>query len=246
VRAVNLLPEKHRPRRATGQQQGSAYAVLGVLGVLLVAVLCYVLTLNSINTKRDATSRAKAEAAKSEAQAKSLSAYGNFSQIKEERVQSVQQLAEGRFDWERRVREVAHVLPEDVWLLSSDASATPTTTGGAASTPAPGAAGGGPTVKLIGCARSQSEVAVTLVRLRSMEGAVDVKLNQSQQPDEQSGGAAPAATAGDTGASGDSCGQTGGDPNFKFEAEVSFEAPAPTTGGSPETVEVPARLGGGS
>ena len=248
MRAVNLLPEKHRPRRATGQQQGSAYAVLGVLGLVLVAVLCYVLTLNSINSKRDAAAQAKAQAAKSEAQAKSLSAYGNFSQIKEERLQSVKQLAEGRFDWERLVREVAHVLPKDVWLLSSDASATPTSTGGAASTPTPGAAAGGPTVKLIGCARSQSEVAVTLVRLRSMEGAVDVKLNQSQQPDEQNGGggAAPAATTGDTGSSGDSCGQTDGRPNFKFEAEVSFEAPAPVTGGSPETVEVPARLGGGS
>jgi Tfp pilus assembly protein PilN len=238
VRAVNLLPEKHRPRRPTGGQQGSAYAVLGVLGLALVAMLVYVLTLNSINSKRDETARAKAEAAKAEAQSRGLSAYGDFSQIKEARHQSVKQLAEGRFDWERLVREVAHVLPEDVWLLSSDAS----TTAQAAGTPVPAeSAPTGPTVKLVGCARSQAEVATTLVRLRQLHGAVDVKLNQSQQPDQEG---AEAASTGE-GSGGENCGQTGGKPNFKFEAEVSFEPAAPVAGdgSAPNT---PARLGGGS
>lgn len=244
MRAVNLLPAKHRPRRPTGEQQGSAYAVLAVLGVVLVAVLAYVMTLNSINTKRDATAAAKSEAAKAEAQAKGLSAYGNFSQIKEARFQSVKQLAEGRFDWERYVREIAHVLPEDVWLLSSDASTTPQATGTASSTPT---GSGGPTAKLIGCARTQSQVAVTLVRLKQLEGAVDVKLNQSQQPEEEAAATAPAGGGDAGGAGGENCGQTDGKPNFKFEAEVSFEATAPATGtGSGSEPQVPARLGGGS
>jgi Tfp pilus assembly protein PilN len=241
VRAVNLLPAKHRPRRPTGGQQGSAYAVLAVLGVLLVGLTGYVLTLNSINSKRDSTAKAKADAAKAETQARSLSAYGDFSQIKEARYESVKELAEGRFDWERLVREVAHVLPEDVWLLSADASTAPQATTGSASTASPEA--GGPSVKIIGCARSQSQVATTLVRLRALEGATDVKLNQSQQPDQE--GAGGGATS-DGGSGGENCGETDGKANFKFEAEVSFEPSADSAGSEDQPDKTPTRLGGGS
>lgn len=246
MRAVNLLPEKHRPRRATGSQQGSAYAVLGVLGVVLIALLCYVLTLNSINSKREATERAKVDAGQAEAQAKTLSAYGDFSEIKEARVESVKDLAQGRFDWERLVREVAHVLPKDVWLLSSDASTTPVTTGAAPAPATPGAAPSGPMVKLIGCARTQSQVAVTLVRMRALEGATDVKLNESKQPDLDSSTGGSASGGSSAGGS-ENCGATDGKPNYKFEAEISFE-PNSSTAGAPggRSAETPARLGGGS
>lgn len=250
MNAVNLLPEKHRPRKASAGGQGrSAYIALGVLGAVLVGLLVYVLTLNSINTSKTQIGEAKAEAARLEAQANSLGAYGDFAKIKLERVQSVQQLAQGRFDWERLVRELAHVLPSNVWLVNASASADGTASaspGGApAAAPAPGAApaGTGPSLSIQGCARDQSQVAVTLVRLRELQGATDVSLDHSTAGADAaksgSSGAAPAPSGG--GAADTGCGTTDGKANYAFGATVTFAAPA-----APAPGKVPNRLGGGA
>ena len=264
MNAVNLLPEKHRPRKPSGSKRGSGYVVLGVLGVVLVGMLVYVLTLNSINSSKTKIGEAKAEATRLDAEANSLGAYGDFAKIKAERVKSVQQLAEGRFDWERLVRELAHVLPSDVWLVNASASAsgdqaaaapaTPAPSGGSAApapasaTPAPAAGGapvlaGGPTLTLEGCATDQSQVAVTLVRLRELQGATDVTLAHSTRGEDAgsaSSGSTPTPSSGGT--SDASCGTTGGKPNYSFQASVTFAPQQPGADGG----TVPNRLGGGS
>jgi Tfp pilus assembly protein PilN len=258
MKAVNLLPEKHRPRKPTGGQSKSGYVFLGVLGAVLVGVLVYVLTLNSINSSKTKITEATAEAARLNDQANSLGPYGDFAKIKAERVASVKQLAEGRFDYERMVRELAHVLPSDVWLVNASASsvgdpgATPGTTGSAApaasAAPAPGAPAApapAPSLKLQGCARDQGQVAVTLVRLRELEGATDVSLTHSTAGQDNSTSGSGPAPVGATGAAtgGDqSCGETHGKPNYSFEADVTF---APQTS-STEPGNVPRRLGGGA
>jgi hypothetical protein len=82
-------------------------------------------------------------------------------------------------------------------------------------------------------------VAVTLVRLRELQGATDVTLDHSTRA-EQAKGAAP--TAAPSGGSGDtSCGTTGGKPNYSFQLSVTFAVP---TGSEPN--EAPNRLGGGA
>jgi Tfp pilus assembly protein PilN len=245
MKAVNLLPEKHRPRKPTGGQGKAGYVVLGVLGAVLVGVLVYVLTLNSLNDSKSKITEATAEAARLNAQANSLGPYGDFAKIKAERVQSVKELAQGRFDYERLVRELAHVLPPEVWLVNASASSVAdSTTPGGSTPPATGtgapATPTGPTLKLQGCARDQSQVAVTLVRLRELQGATDVSLDHSTRGEDQTG-SAPAAPAG-TSAGGDaSCGTTAGKPNYSFEANVTF---APASGAQPDTA--PNRLGGGA
>ena len=254
MKAVNLLPEKHRPRKPTGGQGKSGYVLLGVLGAVLVGVLVYVLTLNSINSSKTQITEATVEAARLNDQANSLGPYGDFAKIKAERVASVKQLAQGRFDYERMVRELAHVLPDDVWLVNASASsvgdpgATPGTAGAAAPAPtAPGAAavpGAGPSLKLQGCARDQGQVAVTLVRLRELEGATDVSLAHSTAGDDGSTtGSSSTPSTGTSSTGGDqSCGETGGKPNYSFEANVTF---VPQTSSS-EPGNVPRRLGGGA
>jgi Tfp pilus assembly protein PilN len=245
MKAVNLLPEKNRPRQHSGGQGKSGYVVLGVLGAVLVAVLVYVLTLNSINTSRTKITEATAEAARLNDQANSLGPYGDFAKIKAERVASVKQLAEGRFDYERMVRELAHVLPQDVWLVNAAATsvAADTTATGTAATP--GAATtpttGGPTLKLQGCARDQDQVAVTLVRLKELQGATDVQLDHSTRGEDTGNVATgPTAPAGASTGGDASCGTTGGKPNYSFQVNVSF-APATSEPGN-----VPRRLGGGA
>ncbi|MDQ3936131.1 MAG: hypothetical protein M3340_16025, partial [Actinomycetota bacterium] len=192
MNAVNLLPAKHRPRTPTGGQQGSSYAVIGVLGVALVAVLVYALTVNSINTKKAAVAKTKAETVQAQKRAESLAAYGNFIQVKEQRVSSVKQLATGRIDWERLTLGLAHVLPPKVWLKSVNASSTGDPSGDSGSAGA--GAGGSPTMVMTGCAPSQSEVAVTLVRLRHLPNVADVTLASIAKPE------APATAGGPPGA----------------------------------------------
>ena len=251
---VNLLPAKHRPRTPTGGLAGSSYVVVGVLGASLVMILFYVLTVNGINTRRDQVAKAKAETAQAQARAASLSAYGDFSKIKEQRVQSVKQLADGRIDWERLARGLAHILPDGVWLTSASASSTgtPTAAGGASSS-SPGASPGAnpgaaatPKVELIGCAPSHSAVAVTLVRLRELPGAQDVQLNDITRPEPTAGatggGSSTGATSAGAGASGSSdCGTIHGAQGAKWDATVVFDQ-NPGSG----TKAVPKSLGGGA
>jgi Tfp pilus assembly protein PilN len=249
MKAVNLLPEKHRPRQHTGGQGKGGYVVLGVLGGVLVGLLVYVLTLNSINDSKSKIKEATAQAARLNEEASSLGPYGDFAKIKADRVQSVMTLAQGRFDYERLVRELAQVLPPDVWLVnaaaatggnssSSTGAATPPAggTAGAASTPA---APTGPTLELQGCARDQSQVAVTLVRLRELQGATDVSLDHSTRGEDSTAtGSAPAGSSGGNDAS---CGTTHGKPNYSFQASVTFD---PASASQPATA--PSRLGGGA
>jgi Tfp pilus assembly protein PilN len=262
MKAVNLLPEKHRPRKPSGGQAKGGYVVLGILGAVLVGLLVYVLTLNSINDSKSKIKEATAQAAQLNQEANSLGPYGDFAKIKADRVQSVMTLAQGRFDYERLVRELAEVLPPDVWLVNASASATGDSSNTTTSTPAPApapapASGGtsgtagaatstpaaptGPTLKLDGCARDQSQVAVTLVRLRELQGATDVSLDHSTRGEVTPGAAsAPAASAGASGGDA-SCGTTNGKPNYSFEANVTF---APASPSQPTTA--PNRLGGGA
>jgi Tfp pilus assembly protein PilN len=236
VKAVNLLPASHRPRRASGGKQGSSYVVLGVLGALLLALVVYVLTLNSINSGRDEIAVAKAETEQAQAQTRSLSAYGDFAKVKQKRVAAVTQLAKGRFDWERLVRELAHVLPENVWLVKTDASASGSLEGADSKD---AASAGAPVVKLSGCARDQSQVAVTLVRLRELQGADDVTLDRSAKPTVD--GSSSSSSAGGS----ESCGETHGRANYAFDAVVTFE-PQATTAGDKSSEKAPSSLGGGA
>lgn len=236
MRPVNLLPERHRPRTPTGGRQGSSYILLGVLGAVLVAALIYVLTLNQINSRRDQVAQAKNDTAAAKSRIQALSAYGNFVQVKNARVQEVKQLAEGRIDWEMAMRELARVLPSDVWLVSADASTGDGDTASSSATQAPSPAGpsGGAsdsaTLTLTGCAKSQDEVAVTLVRLKQMNGASDVSLKQST------------STAVDGGSGGDSAAASGGctPGTYQFQANVTLSNEHADAG------KVPASLGGGS
>jgi Tfp pilus assembly protein PilN len=251
MKAVNLLPEKHRPRQPSGGQAKGGYVVLGVLGAVLVGVLVYVMTLNSINDSKSKIKEATAEAARLNEEANSLGPYGDFANIKAERVKSVMSLAQGRFDYERLVRELAHVLPPDVWLVNAAASATgdPGSTGTSTPTPPAGASGtgttpapaSGPTLQLEGCARDQSQVAVTLVRLRELQGATDVSLDHSTRGEDNTSAATAAPAGGSSGGGDASCGTTAGKPNYSFQANVTF---APATSAQPATA--PNRLGGGA
>jgi Tfp pilus assembly protein PilN len=171
LRPVNLLPPRYRPARASGERPGIGYAALGALAIVLLMVVLYVTTQNSINDAND--KKAIADVKTQEAQAKigQLSAYAAFASLKASRERAVAGVATVRYDWERLMREMALVLPHDVYLTSFTAAA-----GGAA---AGAVAGTGPTLAISGCAPSHPDVATTIVRLRKLHNVVDVALATS-------------------------------------------------------------------
>jgi Tfp pilus assembly protein PilN len=239
MRPVNLLPPKHRPHQPSGGKSGSAYMVLGVLGLCLVALVTYVMESNKITTAKTDIAVAQQKTAEARAKAQQMGPFANFAQIKQQRVASVKQLADGRFDWERTVRELAHVLPAGVWLEDFDAALTTAGTGSTTGTTPEWA---GPSIKLHGCSQKQSQVATMLVRLREMQGVHDVKLTDStrgEDPDK-----APAGAATGDSATTDGCGSHRLRANFEFNAVVEFDQAAPAP--APNAGETPVRLGGGS
>jgi Tfp pilus assembly protein PilN len=227
MKAVNLIPGEQRRATPTGERAGGAYAVLGMLAVLLAMAVVYVLTANGANENTTKAAEARQEADALEAQAAKLAAYTDFTSIKDQRMAAVMAAAQSRFDWERLMREVAHVMPEDSWLQTTEASATGSddtsaTAAGATSEPV------GPSATFVGCTPRQSDVATILVRLRQMHRVTDVKLNESSRQQTTSG-----VTV-------ESCGA-----HYKFDVTVSFAPGAPTEAPRGSN-SVPASLGGGS
>lgn len=253
MRPVNLLPPKHRPHTPTGSKSGSSYMVLGVLALFLVAAVVYVLESNKITQAKNDIASAEQRTAAARARAQQLGPFANFAQIKQQRVASVRQLADGRFDWERTVRELAHVLPEGVWLRDFDASLTGDQSAAGGGSSGGGNSGGGnsggggqadapagPSIRIHGCAYRQPQVAILLVRLRQMQGVKDVTLQDSTRGEDQTQNGSQAPEKGMT----DGCGEHDGRANYEFNAQVEFEptAPAPAA----DAGRTPVRLGGGS
>jgi Tfp pilus assembly protein PilN len=115
VKPVNLLPESQR-RRDPAARAGSSYVVLGVLAALLLMTLSYVLVSNQVTSRNNEAAAAGAEAERLEAEAGALGSFGDFAQVLQTRATSVRALASSRFDWERLMRELARVLPDEGWL----------------------------------------------------------------------------------------------------------------------------------
>lgn len=238
MRAVNLIPADQRRSgvNLAGRSGGVAYVVLGlVCGLALLAVL-YGVADHEIGTKQAEANRLGAEAAQAQAAASRLAPYTSFVALREERLKDVEELANTRFDWAHAMHELGRVLPSGAALTSLQATVGSSTTGSGASAATPAAtsasssgaagasgasspvasatpAGSTPSFMLSGCATSQSEVALTMDRLRLIDGVSSVTLQSSSK----SGG-------GGGGASG---GCPPGGPTFSLQ--VSFDAlPQPT------------------
>jgi Tfp pilus assembly protein PilN len=231
VRPVNLLPARYRPRTGSSGDSKTAYVALASLALLAVAVFGYVTTANKVSTRNAEIAAARQQIDAAEAQSVTLQGFGDFAGVKEARLSAVKELATSRLDWERLFRELAHVLPENVWLTGFDAQ------GGGGSAVADAGGELGPKATLKGCADSHARIADAMIRLRELHVAEDVELTQTtagEDGEEQAAGGAPAASASESG-----CGKY-----YSFEVAVTMAMPI--AGIAPETSEpVPARLGGG-
>ena len=232
MRAVNLLPaDQRRGGGSPGRSGPAVYAVLGVLAAAVVAAGVYVMSLNQINSHRTELVESRQEAASLEQEAAAFKPYKDFAQLSQARVQTVQQLADSRFDWERVMREMARAMPGDVWLTSLVGTVAPGVTldsggGGGSSTGGLRSAVNSPAVELVGCTESQAAVSRVMARLRTINGVQRVSLASSEKSE---------ATGGAAGGGGGDC-RNGSSRFPQFQIVVFFDAPKATPGASAPSV----------
>ncbi len=184
MRAVNLIPAEQRSGQpvGAGRSQGAAYAVLVLAGGIALMAFLYGQAHHEVASRRAQAASLAAKAQQAQAAVEKLSPYTSFIAQREQRVQAVNQLVDSRFDWAHALHELGRVLPTQTSI--STLSGTLGSPGAPASASAAGAAGSSaaaaaPTFTLSGCATSQSTVALTLERLRLIDGVKDVALQTS-------------------------------------------------------------------
>ncbi|MEA2313083.1 MAG: hypothetical protein QOE28_3051 [Solirubrobacteraceae bacterium] len=236
MKAVNLLPPDLRsggrgpaPAVSAGTENAAgpgAFIVLGALALCVAALAGYVLTSNSVKDRQAKLADVTAQSAAMTREATALKPYADFESVANARVQTVNDLATSRFDWEQALRDMSRTLPADVTLSSLDGTLSS----------ASGGAGGGasslrgalnvPAVELQGCTTGQTDVATLMSRLRNVDGVTRVSLAKTDkevvtQRSMRQGQTAPSAGAnGIVGA----CGK--GDDQPSFDVIAFFEGHA--------------------
>jgi Tfp pilus assembly protein PilN len=224
MRAVNLIPtEERRAGSAGGRSSMGAYAVLGVLAVLVLMAAAWTLTGKTVKDRRATLANVEQQASNAEAQANKLSAYSAFSDLRKKRAETVASIAHSRFNWAHVMHEISRVIPPNTHLVTLSGSVSP-------SAPAPSKGGSalqlrgtnpGPAIDIVGCVPGQSNVSRFMSRLRLIDGVTRVALAESSKPEQ------PIAAAGDDGsgssATDDDCRYADG--ITKFDVLVVFAAP---------------------
>ena len=182
MRAFDLTPVGDT-QEATGRRPSTPQLVLAVVGLVLLAGLAsYFLISNArVADKQQQVDELRGQlAALEQPQEKPVPQATDQTLVQERdnRTSALGVALGRRVAWDRLMRDVSLVLPEDVWLTSLTASsATPTdaTTAGGPP-PDPTAAPSASTVQIAGFAKKQASVAQLLSRLAVLPEIASVKL----------------------------------------------------------------------
>jgi hypothetical protein len=211
--------------------------VLALLAGLAVLALIYGLARHQVSSRRTQLATVAASAQRVQESTTALSSYTSFESLREQRIKAVDELVDSRFDWAHAVHELGRVMPSGTSVstltgaigsattaagvpaaaaaatTSTTASATPSAPGssaaGASSVSSATPPGSVPTVTLAGCATSQAKVALTLERLRLIDGVSKVALQSSAKP---------------TGGAGSAAGSSGCADGAAFSVQLTFQA----------------------
>jgi Tfp pilus assembly protein PilN len=237
VKAVNLIPaDQRRGGSGPGRSGGAVYVVLAAIGAVVVAAAVYVLAANAVTDRSDELTRLQAQTQAAQARANALSPYKQFQALKQSRVTTIRQLASSRFDWQGVMRQLAVVIPPEVWLTSLVGTVSPSVGvgGGGGSTDAGlRAALPVPAVELTGCTTGQAQVSRFMSRLRAIDGVTRVSLGASEKQDGSGTGGASSSGGSSSGTSGGCSGGSKGYPQFTMIVFFAGTAQAaPGVGGA--------------
>ncbi len=248
MRPVNLIPpEARRGDKAPMRTGALSYVIVAVLAVALLGVTGVVLTNNQISDRESEKSGLASQLAEAQAQAERVGSFANFASLKQAREQTVASLAQSRFDWERVLRELAIVIPENVWLTHLTATVSPDVQlSDSGSSSSAGVSGTdsvlGPALQIQGCGAGHEAVAGFLAALRDIGGVTRVAVLSSDLPDSSTATESSSAGAASTGGSSEECATR--DFISKFEAVAAFDAvpvsPSTPATGTPTATSQPA------
>jgi Tfp pilus assembly protein PilN len=234
MRPVNLIPAEDRSGERKPMRGGPlAYIMVGALAIAVLGVAVLAVTNNKISDSKAEIAKLKDQTAATEARAQSLSAYTQFHQLRQQRVSTVTSLADSRFDWQRVMRELALVLPSNVWLTNLTGTVSPDVTVDGSTSTSLRASISGPALEMTGCASSQEAVAGFVQALKEIDGVTRVGVQSSTL-----GSAAEGASSGSATFASGTC-QT---HSFiaQFQMVVAFDAaPVAATPTEGETVPPP-------
>jgi Tfp pilus assembly protein PilN len=193
MRAVNLLPREPR----LGRKRLTVVGQLALLSPFVVGSLLaagYLLASSKVNDRKATLQELRTELASLPAPPAQPQVDPQLAAQRDQRVAALSTALAGRLAWDRILREISTVLPEDVWLTALSAQGPPTpppapapttttttTATTAATTPAPVPAPTAGPLDITGYTYSQEGVARLLSRLAVVPVLQDVKLLQSSR-----------------------------------------------------------------
>lgn len=194
MRPINLIPtEEQRRTRGAGSRSGPLpFLLIGALALLLGGVLMLSHYSNQVSGRKSDLARLEAEKTEATAKAAELAPFTAFSQVAEQRISTISELADGRFDWARVIQELSLILPPDVYFTGMNGSAG---SGGVESGTV-----AAPSMTLEGCASSQDAVAAFVATLKQIDGVTRTSLANStlsegnEQGEGEVSGASPCST----------------------------------------------------
>lgn len=182
MRAVNLLPRDTERRSTTKAEQMAIFTGSG--GLVLVTAVLALMFLGASGKVHDQKSKlADANAvlaALPPAPPGPSAAETKLSSDEQPRLTAVRAAFDQRIPWDRVMREVSLVLPDDVWLASLAAKAPDTSAAAAAAASAPGTPVLASGLTISGNTYSHAAVARFLSRLQVIPDLDNVQLQTSQ------------------------------------------------------------------
>ena len=230
MRPVNLIPSEERKGDRGQTRTGSiSYLVVGALAVLFFAVVALAFTGKKISDKEAEKAAAEQELTQATARAESLREFEDFRQVHDTRTQTVSSLAQSRFDWERVMRELALIIPTNVWLINLTGTVSPAVqlNGGAEVSTRDTVAG--PALEIVGCTVDQDASAGFIASLEDIDGVTRVGVESSGSGTDESGGGAAAGDSAEGGV--DSCPE--GVVTFKIVVAFDAVPPPPAANAAP-------------
>ena len=186
MRAFDLMPKEEV--REKGARVGLAKIAVALLGLVLLAGLAaaYLFTGAGVMSKQGELDDLRAQLAELEVPAEEPTS-GALAGEGQARTTALSAALATRIAWDRVLREVSLVVPEDVWLTQLSAT-TPNAAGAAGAAPAATPGSTSPnSLTAVGFAGSQESVALLLSRLESIPELTTVQLQASTRTEGETG-----------------------------------------------------------
>lgn len=229
MRPANLIPPEERRSSAAGLRAAPvAYIIVAALLLAIGGVALLTVAGNEVSEHKTEVAEAEQQTSAAEARASELAAYTSFRAATKARTETITNLANSRFGWEKVLRQVALVQPHDIQLTDFGASVRSGVSVGGSEGSGLRAGVAGPALVLVGCGDSLNDVANYVTELKEIEGVTRVGLQTTS-----------AAGNGESSATAVSAASGCGSPKeIDFQLVAAFDA-APIPAEATAPVEAP-------